>query len=73
VIAENTPEGRLFAGYRGASRTDGLGIEVRGCVCGGKVHAAPGAPAKGVQAHNYTSRHKAWRLNRGEDDPGPPA
>lgn len=68
--APENSEARLFLGYREAARTDGTGIEVRPCICGGAVHADPDAPAKGVQAHNYTARHKAYRLNRGEDDPG---
>ena len=66
----DTPEARLFASYREAGATDGTNIEVRSCICGGEVQADPAAPARGVQAHNYTARHKAWRLNRGENDPG---
>lgn len=38
--------------------------ETRPCVCGGPVTANPDAPAYGVQAHNFTGRHKAWRANR---------
>lgn len=34
------------------------------CACGGMVTADPIQPAKGVQAHNYTSRHRGWRANR---------
>lgn len=40
------------------------GIESRPCVCGGMVQASPLTPARGVQAHNFTGRHKAWRANR---------
>lgn len=48
----------LFAAY------GSVGIEHRACVCGGLVHANPQSPAVGVQAHNYSPRHKAWRLWR---------
>jgi hypothetical protein len=41
-------------------------VEDRPCACGGIVTANPEAPAYGVQAHNYTGRHKAWRANREE-------
>lgn len=34
------------------------------CICGGIVMADPNAPAYGVQAHNFTSRHRAWRAAR---------
>lgn len=40
------------------------GLVTLPCVCGGDVTADPIVPAKGVQAHNYSSRHRAWRNNR---------
>ncbi len=58
---------KVMAGYREALAR----VEKRRCVCGGSVQADPAAPAYGVQAHNYTSRHKGWRLNRAaNDEPG---
>jgi hypothetical protein len=57
-------EAALFHGYSRAAETDGVGVEERPCICGGVVHADPAAPARGVQAHNFTARHKAWRSNR---------
>lgn len=53
-------EQALFHAYR---RVDD-GVETRPCACGGMVHAEPDAPARGVQAHNFTGRHKAWRAAR---------
>lgn len=53
-------EARLFDAYRGARSP----IEELPCVCGGMVRANPESPATGVQAHNYTARHRAWRMNR---------
>ena len=55
-------EAALFHGYRAVVVDNG--VETRPCVCGGAVHADPFAPAKGVQAHNFTGRHKAWRQAR---------
>lgn len=58
-----TSEERLFDAYRGARPP----IESLPCSCGGLVHANPFSPATGVQAHNFTGRHKAWRANREAD------
>lgn len=55
-----SPEAELMHGYRGARQL----LEERPCVCGGTVRANPAAPWRGVQAHNFTGRHKAWRSNR---------
>lgn len=54
-------EQALFHAYRSTVRTP---IVSRPCECGGTVHANPAAPARGVQAHNHTGRHKAWRAAR---------
>lgn len=59
-------EAALFHGYRATEPVDN-GVETRPCVCGGVVHADPFAPARGVQAHNFTGRHKAWRSAREMD------
>lgn len=58
--AGHASEDSLFHAYR---RVDNS-VESRPCACGGMVHADPDLPAKGVQAHNYTGRHKAWRSVR---------
>lgn len=63
-----TSEEALFRGYRGSAETDGIGIEHRPCVCGGTVTADPRRPAPGVAAHQFTSRHKAWRLAQDYDE-----
>jgi hypothetical protein len=55
-----SPESDLFHAYRGSRRT----IDSRPCECGGVVHANPAAPWRGVQAHNFSGRHKAWRAAR---------
>lgn len=60
----HTSESSLFAGYRGVRETDDVGVETRPCACGGSVKADPGDPAKGVAAHRFTSRHRAWRANQ---------
>jgi hypothetical protein len=39
-------------------------LQRRQCACGGFVIADPISPAKGVAAHQFTSRHRAWRANR---------
>ena len=49
----------IWAGRNGST------LRTEPCVCGGFVTADPGAPAYGVQAHNYTSRHLAWRAAMG--------
>lgn len=56
------PEDALIHAYRASEP-----IDVQPCMCGGYVHANPDAPAKGVQAHNYTGRHRAWRSTRESD------
>lgn len=56
-------EAALFHGYSRAAETDGEGLESRPCVCGGMVQADSRRPGPGVAAHNYTSRHKAWRAS----------
>lgn len=42
-------------------------LEERPCACGGTVTADPARPAPGVAAHQFTSRHKAWRSAVGLD------
>lgn len=55
------PETALFAGYQATP------LERRPCVCGGTVTADPLAPARGVAAHQFTSRHRGWRLTREQE------
>lgn len=43
-------------------------LETRPCACGGTVTADPNAPAKGVAAHQFTGRHKAWRSANGLEE-----
>lgn len=50
-------EDRLFAGY---SRAESALVTLP-CACGGDVTADPDAPSRGVAAHQFTGRHKAWR------------
>lgn len=50
-------EADLFHGY---SRVTS-GLVTLPCACGGNVTADPDAPARGVAAHQFTGRHKAWR------------
>jgi hypothetical protein len=57
AVPATNREAVLFHAYRHI-------LETVDCACGGTVTADPEAPAKGVQAHNYTGRHKAWRSNR---------
>lgn len=64
VDAPATSEDALFHGYAGAVSH----LETRPCVCGGTVTADPFRPAPGVAAHQFTSRHKAWRAANGFDD-----
>lgn len=58
--APATSEAALFHAYRAVDTA----VETRPCVCGGEVTADPYAPARGVQAHNFTSRHRGWRAAR---------
>lgn len=51
------PEASLFRGYSSLAAR----IEERPCVCGGIVKANPLSPANGVAAHQFKSRHMAWR------------
>lgn len=55
-----TSEDALFRGYSGAESV----LVTLPCACGGDVTADPYAPARGVAAHQYTGRHKAWRSVR---------
>lgn len=59
AVRPNAPvvsEEALFRGYSGGSV-----LVTLPCVCGGDVTADPYAPARGVAAHQFTGRHKAWR------------
>lgn len=67
--ARPSPEDALFHGYRRAGETDGANLDRRTCVCGGIVTADLDRPGPGVAAHNFSARHRAWRLNRGDEDP----
>lgn len=58
VAPTSSEEDRIWSSRNGSvTRTER-------CVCGGLVIANPETPAYGVQAHNYTGRHRAWRANR---------
>lgn len=50
----------LLHGYLGTSAS----LATVPCSCGGEVTADPSRPAYGVAAHQYTSRHRAWRAAR---------
>lgn len=67
--APASPERALEYAYRHSTGADVSisGLEQRPCVCGGTVTADPLSPAKGVQAHNYSPRHKAWRSNHEQE------
>ncbi len=56
--ARATSEDALFLGYNTKA------LETRPCACGGDVTADPLAPARGVAAHQFTGRHRAWRENQ---------
>lgn len=60
--APASSEDLLMRGYRNTDPAGGL--ETRPCACGGIVTADPDAPGRGVAAHQFTGRHKAWRANQ---------
>ena len=51
-------EADLFRGYA----SEASHLETRPCQCGGLVTADVMRPAPGVAAHQFTSRHRGWRL-----------
>lgn len=56
-VVRSVSEEALFKGYSGAESV----LVTLPCACGGDVTADPNAPARGVAAHQFTGRHKAWR------------
>lgn len=60
--AARNSEAELIYAY--ASTADSH-LETRACACGGEVTADTARPALGVAAHQFTARHRGWRLAHG--------
>ena len=54
----SSSEAELILAY---ASTAASRLETRPCVCGGAVTADRERPSLGVAAHQFTSRHIAWR------------
>lgn len=61
--AAPSSEDALFNGYSGSESV----LVTLPCACGGDVTADPYAPSRGVAAHQFTGRHKAWRSVQGTE------